>query len=176
MAWYGTPDLRQILLATIPAISAVLCVLLGVSPIFSHTFGVLAPPLFLAAIFFWAMYRPDLMPVLLAFVIGLFFDLVSGTPLAVWAIISTVVAILAHYQTRTVPTTSFFMAWIAFAMVAVAACLSAWIMVCIARLAIVPFSPVAVQAGLLVAMYPALAYICGYVQQKLLVTRSMLTP
>ena len=174
MAWRGAPDLRQILLATIPVLSTLFCVLLGISPVFGQTLGILAPPLFLATIFFWALSHPDLMPTPLAFAIGLFFDLISGAPLALWAMISTLVAMIAHNQTRILPSTPFLIAWFGFAVAAAAACFLAWLLVSIGRLAIVPVFPVAAQAGLLVAFYPFCAYLCGLIQHRLLVGRNTL--
>lgn len=68
-----------------PTLAAIVGLLLYVMPI--RLFGHFVPmPLFpLMAIFFWAMARPQLMPPVVVFLIGLLQDLLTGGPLGLWA-------------------------------------------------------------------------------------------
>lgn len=68
-----------------PTLAAVVGLLLYVTPV--RILGIMVPmPLFpLMAIFFWAMARPQLMPPVVVFLIGLFQDLLTGGPLGLWA-------------------------------------------------------------------------------------------
>jgi rod shape-determining protein MreD len=69
----------------IPAVLAVLLVLLVNMPV-SFTGGLLpAPALALACVYFWVLVRPDLMPPLAVLGIGLLEDLLSGGPPGLWA-------------------------------------------------------------------------------------------
>ncbi|MBL4595158.1 MAG: rod shape-determining protein MreD [Robiginitomaculum sp.] len=74
LAWIGGPTLVSFV-----------GLLIYVAPV--HLLGVHIPmPLFpLMAIFFWAMARPQLMPPIIVFAIGLLQDLMTGGPLGLWA-------------------------------------------------------------------------------------------
>jgi rod shape-determining protein MreD len=69
----------------IPAMLAVLLVMLVNMPV-SFTGGLLpAPALALACVYYWVLVRPDLMPAFAVFSIGLLEDLLSGGPPGLWA-------------------------------------------------------------------------------------------
>jgi len=74
IAWIGVPTLVSFF-----------GLLIYVAPV--HLLGISIPmPLFpLMAIFFWAISRPQLMPPLAVFAIGLTQDLITGGPLGLWA-------------------------------------------------------------------------------------------
>ncbi|VAV96504.1 hypothetical protein MNBD_ALPHA06-1775, partial [hydrothermal vent metagenome] len=69
----------------LPALASIVGLLIYVAPV--HFMGIAIPmPLFpLMAIFFWAMSRPQLMPPIVVFAIGLIQDLLTGGPLGLWA-------------------------------------------------------------------------------------------
>ena len=69
----------------VPALLAVLLVMLVNMPV-SFTGGLLpAPALALACVYYWVLVRPDLMPPLAVLSIGLLEDLLSGGPSGLWA-------------------------------------------------------------------------------------------
>jgi rod shape-determining protein MreD len=69
----------------IPALLAILLVILVNMPV-SFTGGLLpAPALALACVYYWVLVRPDLMPPLAVLSIGLLEDLLSGGPPGLWA-------------------------------------------------------------------------------------------
>ncbi len=51
------------------------------------TAGLIRPSFFLCVIYFWAIYRPSLLPSILIFMFGVLHDLYMGYPLALHAII-----------------------------------------------------------------------------------------
>lgn len=51
------------------------------------TAGLIRPSFFLCVIYFWAIYRPSLLPSILTFALGVLHDLYMGYPLALHAVI-----------------------------------------------------------------------------------------
>lgn len=49
--------------------------------------GIIRPSFFLCGIYFWAIYRPSLLPSILIFVLGVLYDLYIGYPVALHAVI-----------------------------------------------------------------------------------------
>jgi rod shape-determining protein MreD len=72
------------------AITALL-VMAGVVPLGLPDLAPIFPALALIAVYYWAVHRPDLMPVWAVFLIGLFQDLLNGGPLGVGVIALLVV-------------------------------------------------------------------------------------
>jgi rod shape-determining protein MreD len=66
-------------------VSFVLCIL-AILPVGLPQWGILAPPLLLISIFYWSLVRPDLMPPTVAFILGLFQDLLTGAPIGTGAL------------------------------------------------------------------------------------------
>ena len=76
--------------ATVPAgVTAVLMLLGSIAMNGTHV-QVLEPVLALASIYYWSLYRPDLMPAALVFALGLLYDILSGAPVGSHAAMLTV--------------------------------------------------------------------------------------
>ena len=70
---------------TVPVMTMLLLALIGSMPLGSfHTFEIF-PMLNIIVIFYWTVYRPDLVPPVVLFLIGLIDDVVMGTPLGLMA-------------------------------------------------------------------------------------------
>ena len=61
--------------------------LVGVVPLHVTAFQAIAPSLPLIAVFYWTLYRPDLMPAVAVFAIGLLQDILFGLPIGFLSII-----------------------------------------------------------------------------------------
>jgi rod shape-determining protein MreD len=87
----------------------------------------IAPLLPLAAIYHWTIYRPDLMPAPVVFLLGLLHDALTGLPLGA----STLAFLLVHgivlTQRRFFIGKSFAIHWLGFAMVGAVAMLLLWL-------------------------------------------------
>src|SRR5205823_3551423 len=86
-------------------------------PGFSH----LTPMYSLAAIYFWSIYRPDLIGYGTAFGVGLMEDLLTGAPLGSSALVLLLCQYLVFRQPKFFNAKPFGIFWAAFAVVALAA-------------------------------------------------------
>ncbi len=113
-----------------PVALTVVLLLLCTLPLRVPAFNVLIPSLPLIAVFYWVLYRPDLMPAGAAFAIGLVEDGLSGTPIGVSAMVLTCVHAGVTVQRRFFAGKSFAIVWLGFAVVATLAFFLAWLLVC----------------------------------------------
>jgi rod shape-determining protein MreD len=92
------------LLAPLPLLSTLLLIVVAVvpwgGPAWSETALALLP---VAAIYFWSIRRPQLMPALLVFLIGLVLDVMTHGPLGVWAMTALAAAFSARVARRSRP-------------------------------------------------------------------------
>ena len=72
----------------------------------------------LLTVFFWALYRPDLQPLWTVFVLGLLYDLISGTPLlGVSSFLFVASALTTQIQHRALLLQNFWLGWAAAAVI-----------------------------------------------------------
>lgn len=107
----------------------VVLVLLGAVPVHVPGFASVTPLLPMIGIYYWAIYRPDLMPVAAVFVIGLLYDALSGAPLGVSAAIFVIVHGIIDSQRRFFAGKSFMIVWLGFFLVSAGAELVTWLLV-----------------------------------------------
>lgn len=128
--------------------------LLSTLPLRVPAFNVLMPSLSMIAVFYWVLYRPDLMPAVAAFALGLLEDCLSGTPIGVSALVLTCVHAGVTAQRRFFAGKSFAIVWLGFAVVATLAFFLAWLLVCAFYGVRVNGSGVVLQAAVTIGCLP----------------------
>src|SRR5438067_11739485 len=70
-----------------PTVTILALALLSVLPLRFPDYAAVAPLLALAGLYYWTIYRPDLLPPVAIFLCGLVLALLSGAPLGVAALV-----------------------------------------------------------------------------------------
>lgn len=73
--------------ALVPALLSSFLIILTLLPLRAPEVAPLTPALGLTAVYYWAVFRPDLLPAWLAFLLGLLQDLLTGAPLGTGVIL-----------------------------------------------------------------------------------------
>lgn len=129
-----------------------------------------ATPMYgLAAVYFWSIYRSDLMGYGTAFGLGLFQDLLTGAPLGSSTLILLLCQYLVFRQPKFFNAKPFGVFWLAFAVVALGAGLLKWICVgLVTSSGFTRFGDMFASVILTVALYPVIAWLLAKAQIKLL--------
>ena len=151
-----------------PAMLGVLLVLLSTIPFYIPGYGPTAANLVLMAVFYWAVHRPNLLSPITVFLIGLLQDILIGTPPGMNAIVLLLVRTVAVSQSRVFRGRSFIILWWGFGMVAVASAFVLWGLSAIYVFALINPLPGLFQAGMTTALFPFLAGVFTWMQQRLL--------
>lgn len=109
-----------------PFVLTLVLVVLGQVPLHIPGFAEVAPILPLMAVYFWAIYRPDLLPATAVFIAGLVQDALSGMPFGVNAAVFVIVHMLVLSQQVFFQGKSFLIIWLGFSMVAAGAVALIW--------------------------------------------------
>jgi rod shape-determining protein MreD len=123
----------------------------------------------LASVYFWSIYRPDLMGSGSAFGIGLLDDALTGAPLGCSALVLLACHQIVLHQQKFFNAKPFGVFWAAFALLAFGAGLIKWF--CVGLFAPGGFTPAGdmiVSAFLTAAIYPLIAWVLARAQLKLL--------
>ncbi|MBM3504748.1 MAG: rod shape-determining protein MreD [Alphaproteobacteria bacterium] len=109
-----------------PSLIALVLILVSQLPLGITQVGLVMPPLALMAVFFWGIYRPDLLPLAAAFAIGLFQDLLTGGPPGLFAAVYVAVRAVMAQQRRSFVGRAFAIEWFGFGVVALTVTFASW--------------------------------------------------
>lgn len=151
-----------------PFVTTLALVLLGTLPLPLPGFATVMPWLTLMAVYYWSIYRPDLLPLVATFLLGLVQDSLGGTPLGLNVSVLLVVQGVVVSQRRFFHGKTFLVEWWGFMLVAPGAALAAWVLVSLYFGVLVGPQPLAIQVLLSIALYPCLAWLFARAQHHLL--------
>jgi rod shape-determining protein MreD len=146
--------LLRILRLLLPGLVTFIAVLLTVLPLGIPFAAVVTPFLSLMAVYYWSIYRPDLLPPAAVFVLGVLQDMLTGGPVGLLALVLLLVQALAVSQRRILLGQAFSVEWAGLLLVVAGAGAVSWTLASVYYLALVPPVPFVVQALITVALYP----------------------
>jgi len=140
-----------------PVLTILMSILIVATPSRLPGFASVAPQLPLVGIYYWAIYRPDLLRPWAAFALGAIADIIAGTPLGVSSLVFLAVQGVVESQRRLLGK-SFLMAWWGFAMLGAGALLLEWVMSSIVMVRLLPVQALGFQYLMTLSIYPLLAW------------------
>ena len=148
-------------------ISAAL-VMLAALPVKIPGYGQIAFNVGLMTVFYWAIYRPDLMPAVAAFCLGLWQDILVGSPVGLYALILLLANWAIVSQRTFFQGKSFGVIWFCFALVTLAAAILAWLVVSVLNTSVIDPMPGLFQALLTIGVFPFTAWLLARAQHALI--------
>jgi rod shape-determining protein MreD len=119
--------------------------------------GPVTPFFALIAIYYWSIHRPEAVPAIAIFAVGVLQDLITGGPPGSVSLLLLLVHALTVSQQRILLGQSYLVEWAGFALVAVGTALVSWLLACVYNTVLIVPWHFLVQALLTVALYPAAA-------------------
>ncbi len=157
-----------VVVSLIPFLCGVLAISLANIPI-SFSGGILPPALLgLMPLYFWCLVRPDLMPPLAAFVLGLFQDLLSGSPPGIWAASFIAAYAIVDRQREAFAGLSSWAAILGFGLVALIAHVCAWLLAALYYRELMPVAPVVGVFSCTVLLYAPTGYVLGVIHRRMI--------
>lgn len=140
-----------------PGVITLLLILLSVMPTKIPGWSHIAPPLMLMSVYYWAIYRPDLLPAAAVFVLGLLEDVLTGAPIGVHAFTMLTAYGLVVSQRRFFHGKSFGVVWWGFMLVAAGVMTLEWLLMSALRGGPIDPQPALFALMLTAVVYPAAA-------------------
>jgi rod shape-determining protein MreD len=139
-----------------PTLLLVALVLLGQLPYSLSGHASVTPYFVLMGVFYWGLHRPDLLPAVVVFLVGLMEDALEGEPFGVNAFVLIAVYWLVVSQQRHFSGRAFLVVWSGFAAAALMADVLSWILVSLVLGVAMPPWAVMLEYFLTVMFYPVL--------------------
>ncbi len=147
---------------------SVVLILLSVIPTHIPGYGSIVPQLALMGIFHWTVFRPDLLPIIAVFAIGILQDALSGAPMGLNTIVYLTVFGVVLGQRRFFLGKTFWVEWLGFSIIAAGAALQAWLLLSAYHVHVLIPGPVFFQYLMTIGFYPLLAWLMGRWQRSIL--------
>lgn len=155
--WSERADASWRMLSAYAMMAALL--LLNIASITLPLTGVIKAPLFLMAVYYWAVYRPTLMPVWLVFLCGCVMDFIGGFPLGLNALTFVIMRWVGVSQRRFLMSQNFFMIWVGFALFSTVANFGQWVLYSLVTFSWVPLKAVFFTTLLGIALFPLICIV-----------------
>lgn len=152
----------------LPVGSALVLMLIAATPFPMPGVAQVMPLLGLMAIHYWAIFRPDLLSAPVAFLLGLFQDILVGAPLGIFALVFLLAHGAASSQRRFFLGNAFVVAWWGFALIAAGAVFLDWALLALLFDKAVPGRQALLQYLMTVAAYPPLVWVLARIQAGVL--------
>jgi len=143
--------------------------LVAATPTRLPDFDMIMPALPLIGLFYWSIFRPDLIGWLPAFALGLANDLISGTPLGVSSLLFLLVRGVTVSRRRFFLSRPFRIAWWGFSVAAVCASLAQWALLSVMFRQTMGIRAVGVEALMTILLYPPLSWLFARSQRSMLI-------
>jgi rod shape-determining protein MreD len=159
------PPVNSGIARMLPIVTTVLAVIVSVLPLRIPGYAALTPAFALMAVYHWTIYRPDLLPPIGLFAVGLMQDLVAGTAVGVSALIfllarAGVLRFRRYFINRTFP-----FVWSGFTLLASAAMLGLWLLHCLMQLTLFDPRATVFRTVLTIAIFPVASFVLGRTQR-----------
>jgi rod shape-determining protein MreD len=143
---------------SLPFVTTLSMVLIGVVPTGLDHIAPIGPSLALMALFYWTVYRPDLLPPGAVFLIGVFRDILAGTPFGVSALVFLAFYGVTLIQRQAFLGKPFFLAWLGFVVIGTGAFVLECILLSVLALHPILSVDAVLQAFVTVVSFPLVAW------------------
>jgi len=161
------PRVNSGIARVLPIATTVLAAVIAILPVRVPGYATLTPAFTLMAVYHWTIYRPDLLPPVGLFAVGLAQDLLSGAPVGVGALVlllarAAVLRYRRHFINRTFP-----FVWGGFTLLGAGAMLALWVLHCLLQLSFFDLRTTVFRTVLTIAIFPVASFALGRTQRAL---------
>ncbi|HEX5318993.1 MAG TPA: rod shape-determining protein MreD [Stellaceae bacterium] len=162
------PRVNGSLARLLPIATTLVAALVTILPLRIPGYAALTPAFTLMAAYHWTIYRPDLLPPLALFAIGLAEDLLVGAPVGVTALLllltyASVLSYRRYFVNRTFP-----FVWTGFTLLTLCAMLALWALHCVLDATLLDFRTTIFRTVLTIAIFPVASFLLGRTQRALM--------
>lgn len=152
----------------LPVATMLLATAISIQPAPIPGYAALAPAFSLMVVYHWTIYRPDLLPPLALFLIGVVQDLLSGAPVGTTALVLLLTRAVVLRHRRHFVNRPFPFVWAGFTMLTGGAMLLLWTLHCLLDGLLSDFRGTVFRAVLTISVFPAASFFLGRTQRAMM--------
>jgi rod shape-determining protein MreD len=152
----------------VPILTTIIAAILAILPLRIPGYAALTPALALMAVYHWTIYRPDLLPALALFAIGIGEDLLAGSLVGIGPLTLLVTRAVVLHSRRHFVGRPFPFVWAGFTLVAGGTLLGLWALHCLLEFSLINPRNTVFRMVLPIAAFPAASFLLGRTQRALI--------
>jgi rod shape-determining protein MreD len=152
----------------LPMATTVLAAVVAILPVPVPGYAALTPAFALMTVYHWTIYRPDLLPPVGLFAVGLAQDLLTGAPVGVNALALLLARVAVLRYRRYFINCTFPFVWGGFALLDIAAMFGLWALHCLIQFNLFDLRTTVFRAVLTVAIFPVASLALGRTQRAVM--------
>jgi rod shape-determining protein MreD len=152
----------------LPLATTLLATIITIQPAHIPGYAALTPAFTLMAVYHWTVYRPDLLPPLALFLVGMTQDLLAGVPPGATALVLLLARAVVLRQRRHFVNRPFPFVWAGFTALTGGAMLFFWTFYCLLDGVLVDFRGTVFRAVLTISLFPIASFLLGRTQRTLM--------
>ena len=137
-----------------PKFLVIIFILAGYTPIRVANLDILFPSIDLMLIYYWCVYRPELLPNWFVFTAGIFKDILSGIPIGINALVNLILRTFTTYKRERYLKQPFIIIWQGFIIFSILALLSKWVVFSFINNEFINIKFGVIQTLITIATYP----------------------
>lgn len=149
----------------IPFLSVLFLIIIMVLPYNMPLIGDIMPFLTLIGVYYWSVFKPELLPVGVVFVLGLLQDILLGSPLGLSSLLLVVVQQFIFFQGRQFLERDFLFNWFVFVMLVIGFGFLSWAITSLYFKVFLDYLGVIGQILLTIAFYPIITWVFGWMKK-----------
>jgi rod shape-determining protein MreD len=149
----------------LPVATTLVAALISVLPVRIPGYAALTPVFTLMAAYHWTIYRPDLLPPLALFAIGLTEDLLAGSPVGLNALLLLITRSAVLGNRRYFINRQFPFVWSGFTLLTILVMSALWVLHCVLNLSLLDFRNTVIRTALTIAIFPVASFLLGRAQR-----------
>ena len=152
----------------LPVATTATAAALSLEPMHIPGYAALAPDFTLMVVYHWTIYRPDLLPALSIFLIGVTYDLLTGGPPGASALLLLLARAVVLRHRRWFSDRTFLSVWSGFILLTAAAMLGLWILHSLLEAEMSEFQTGIFRGLLTMSLFPVVSFLLGRTQQTVM--------
>jgi len=152
----------------LPIATTIAATMISIQPMQIPGYSALAPAFTLMAVYHWTIYRPELLPPLALFLVGVAQDLLAGAAVGTTALVLLLARAVVLRHRRHFVSRPFPFVWAGFTILTGGALGFLWALHCLLDGQLIDFRSTVFRAVLTVCTFPAASFLLGRTQRALM--------
>ena len=153
--------------SVLPFFTILFLIIIMVLPYNIPLIGDIMPFLTLIGVYYWSVFKPELVPVSVIFALGLLQDILLGSPLGLMSLLLVIVQQFIFFQGRQFLERDFLFNWFVFVMIVVGFGALSWGITSLYIREYLDFVDVIGQILLTIAFYPVITWLLGLIKKAI---------
>lgn len=153
--------------SVLPFFTILFLIIIMVLPYNIPLIGDIMPFLTLIGVYYWSVFKPNLVPVSAVFALGLLQDILLGSPFGLMSLLLVIVQQFIFFQGRQFLERDFLFNWFVFVMIVIGFGVLSWGITSLYFRVFLDFIDVIGQILLTIAFYPLITWILGLIKKTI---------